>query len=107
MGNPLKVSGRKYVKREFLVQKMIKDGINIYLLQETWDEKDYAMDVGHGYIMFNHNTCIKKDRTGVGIIISPRLSRAWKEAGGISRPNSHHREIRRQIYCHPSENAIT
>ena len=33
--------------------------------------------------MFNHNTSTKKDRTGVGIIISPRLSKAWKEAGGL------------------------
>ena len=80
--NPIK-NERSYVKLEFIVNKMMKDEIDIYLLQETWDEGDDAKDVGNGYYMFKHNVDVKdSSKTGVAIILSPRIVNAWKDAGG-------------------------
>ncbi len=59
-----------------------KDEVDI-LLQETWDESDFVKDVGEGYTLFHHNSKAKKDRTGVALILSPGMTKAWKDAGGI------------------------
>ena len=60
---------------------MRKKEINIYLLQETWDEGDYTQDLGGGYILFHHNSRGKQDKTGVGIIIAPRIADVWRLDG--------------------------
>ena len=81
-GGPIK-GERTYIKLEYLVKKMRRDNtIDAYLLQETWDEGDWKKIVD-GYTVFHHNSMEKKNRTGVGIILSPKFSEAWKRAGGL------------------------
>ena len=41
------------------------------------------MKVIRGYTMFHHNNKEKKRRQGVAIILSPRFTKAWKDAGGL------------------------
>ena len=80
-GKPIK-GERTYIKLEYLVNKMRRDNIDVYLLQETWDEGDWTKIVD-GYTIFHHNNMEKKSRTGVAIILSPKFSEAWKRAGGL------------------------
>jgi exonuclease III len=70
------------MKLEFLISKMETDKIDIYLLCETWDEGNYVKEI-RGYTMFHHNNEEKRKRQGVAIILSPRITKAWKEAGGL------------------------
>ena len=76
-------SKRSYAKLEFAVKKMQDNRINVYLMQETWDENDWIKEREDGYTVFHHNNDSKQSRTGVAIILSPRYSKAWKTAGGL------------------------
>jgi hypothetical protein len=60
---------------------MEREGIDIYLFSETWDEGNYVKVI-RGYTMFHHNNEEKRRRQGVAIILSPRFTKAWKDAGG-------------------------
>ena len=71
--------GRTYWKLEFAICKMEREGIDIQLFSETWDEGDYVKVI-RGYTMFHHNNKEKKRRQGVAIILSPRFTKAWKNA---------------------------
>ena len=51
-------------------------------MNETWIEGINIRDIGHGYVMFSHNTTRKGHRTGVVIVLSPQMVEAWKFAGG-------------------------
>ena len=62
---------------------MQKNDIDAYLLQETWDEKDYISERVDGYTAFHHNDDRKQIRTRVTIMLSPRYSNDWKAAGGL------------------------
>ena len=73
---------RTYVKLELIRNLMIKKGIDIYLIQEIWHEGTNSRDIGDGFVLFHHNTTRKQDRTGVGIILSPRMVDAWRQSGG-------------------------
>ena len=73
---------RTFVKREYVVDMMRRKEINIFLMQETWDEGDYTKDLGSGYIMFHHNSKKKRGRTGVAIVIAPHIAKMWREDGG-------------------------
>jgi len=72
---------RTFVKREYIVEMMRSKEIDIYLMQETWDEGDYTRDLGGGYIMFHHNSQKKKDRTSVAIVIAPNIAKMWRDDG--------------------------
>ena len=80
-GIPIKGT-RTYSRKEYVLHLMIRKEIDIYLLNETWIEGNSDTDIGYGYYMFSHNTVRKQDRTGVAIILSPRMVIAWKLAGG-------------------------
>ena len=60
---------------------MRRKEIDVYLMQDMWDEGDYTRDLGGGYIMFRHNSKRKKDRTGVAIVIAPNLEKMWRDDG--------------------------
>ena len=64
---------RTYTKLEFLICKMEREQIDVYLCSEMWDEGNY-MKVIRGYTMFHHNNEEKKRRQGVAIILSPRIT---------------------------------
>jgi hypothetical protein len=55
---------------KFAVHKMRVEGIDAYLLQETWDETSWGPIEIDGYTVFHHNNNVKTSRTGVAIIIS-------------------------------------
>ena len=38
---------RLYAKREWIIRKMQKDDINAYLMQETWEQGNHVVDMGH------------------------------------------------------------
>ena len=76
---------RTFVKQEYVVDMMKRKEIDIFLMQETWDEGDFTKDLGGGYIMFHHNSKRKRDKTGVAIIISPNIAKMWRE-DGASKP---------------------
>ena len=80
-GNPIR-SERTHVKLQFIVNKMKKHNTGIYFIQASWDENDW-INVIDGCMVFHHNTGVKTDRTGVAIMLAPRFSKAWKDAGGI------------------------
>jgi exonuclease III len=61
---------------------MEREQIDVYLCSETWDEGNYVKDI-RGYTMFHHNNEEKKRRQGAAIILSPRITKAWKDAGGL------------------------
>ena len=73
---------RCYNKLEHLVTKMRRDNIDVYLIQETWDESDWIKEI-NGYTVLHHNNENKQSRTGVVIVLSPRFSAAWKQAGAL------------------------
>lgn len=73
---------RSYVKLEFIIHKMREENIDAYLLQETWEEMDWIQEID-GYTIFHHNSNKKHERKGVAIILSPRFSQAWRDAGGL------------------------
>ena len=62
---------------------MREDTIDSYLLQETRDEGDWV-EVFQGYTTFHHNVKKETSRTGVSIILPPRMTDAWKCAGGLT-----------------------
>jgi len=66
-----------------MVHKMRDEGIDAYLLQETWDKKSWGPIKIDGYTVFHHNNNVKTSRTGVTIILSPRFTKAWKDAGAL------------------------
>jgi exonuclease III len=77
------IGKRSYAKLEFVVCKMRSDDIDAYLMQETWDESSWGpIDIG-GYSVFHHNNNKKSSRTGVAIVLSPRFTKAWKDAGAL------------------------
>ena len=62
---------------------MVDEKIDILFMQETWVEGDSIFE-WNGYVIFNHNfSDIKTKRRGVGIVLSPRMARAWERAGKL------------------------
>ncbi len=65
---------------------MRSDGINAWLVQETWlEDKDFNTNIG-GYHMFHTNSPVGSTGCdhlfrGVAIILSPWYFLAWKAAG--------------------------
>lgn len=78
-------SNLENTKLDIIIGIMISRGIDAYLLQETWLEGIVTHEV-NGFLFLHHG--IPKDdcprgRRGVGIVLSPRLYDAYRNAGMI------------------------
>jgi exonuclease III len=80
-GNPI-AGERLYWKLEYIISTMKTRKMDIYCMCETWAEENWTKVID-GYTIFHHNNNVKTSRQGVAIILSPRFTKAWKDAGGL------------------------
>ena len=73
-------------KLEALVDEMSKRGLDVLFLTEVWRIGNGLQDLEGGslFIYSGHVT----PHHGVGVILNPRLTRAWRASGGIWQPLS-------------------
>ena len=73
-------------KMESMIDNMITNNIDAYLIQETWLTGDWEKEI-RGYLVIHHNHEPKKEKKkgrekhGVAIILSPHFKQAYKRAG--------------------------
>ena len=68
-----------------IINTMEVNNISAYCIQETWLDGNFIKGI-NGYIFFHHElvkqTC-KRGQKGVGIILSPELTKYYKDTGSI------------------------
>ena len=82
-------SERTRVQRKTGVQKgshralaQKKDDTTIMTTQETWEDDDNTLTIeGSTFISYRKKETKNRKRSGVGIILSKKATKAWKEAG--------------------------
>ena len=61
------------------------NNISAYCIQETWLDSNFIKEI-NGYTFFHHGlvkqTC-KRGKKEVGIILSPELTKYYKDAGSV------------------------